>query len=61
MDGTCMFKLPETSQLCGAPATHKTAVNEDPWGAGHWCKQHAPPAAVSVVPLDPNRDSRVRE
>lgn len=55
----CMFKMPETGRYCGAVATRQTAVNEDPWGRGYWCDDHAPASAVSVVVLDPNIDHRV--
>lgn len=43
---------------CGQPATKKTLVNEDPYGAGEWCDGHAPAAATSIVPPDPNKDNR---
>jgi len=58
-DSTCMFKMPDTERLCGAPATMRTSLNEDPYGQGTWCKEHAPPAAVPAAPADPNRDNRV--
>lgn len=48
-------------KACGAPATMKTLVNEDPYGAGEWCAKHAPPVAVSIIPPDPNKDNRVRK
>ena len=56
----CMYKMTDTGRYCGAVATMKTALNEDPWGRGYWCDAHAPAAAVSVVPLDPNKDNRAR-
>jgi hypothetical protein len=43
---------------CGQPATKRTLVNEEPWGAGEWCDEHAPPAAQSIIPADPNKDNR---
>lgn len=46
---------------CGAPATKKTLVNEDPYGAGEWCDKHAPKVAVSIVPPDPNQDHRQKK
>ena len=44
---------------CGQPATKRTLVNEEPWGAGEWCDEHAPAGASSIIPPDPNKDNRV--
>jgi hypothetical protein len=48
-------------KVCGETATMKTGLNEDPYGAGEWCAEHAPPVAVSIEPLDPNKDHRQAE